>query len=65
MTISERSGGGQASEGVINTGNYWNWRDLNITMVDDNVDEPDTETFTITLSTTDTDDGLIFGDNND
>ncbi|MDA9935321.1 hypothetical protein N9C41_01930, partial [Candidatus Marinimicrobia bacterium] len=65
VTISEQIGGGQANESVINTGNYWNSREVAVTMVDDNVDEPDTETFTITLSTTDSDDGLIFGDNND
>ena len=40
-------------------------RDIVVSFTDDNVDEPDTENFTITLSTTDINDGQIFGDNNE
>ena len=38
VTISEQIGGGQANESVINTGNYWNSREVTVTMVDDNFD---------------------------
>ena len=37
---------------------------IDLTMTDDNIDEPDTETFTIVISSTDTDDGRVFGSNN-
>ena len=40
---------------------YWYWRDIVVNACN----EPDTENFTITLSTTDVNDGQIFGDNNE
>ena len=57
-TITEKNGGANNSGGTTTW--LWSWRDLdNITMTADGIDEPDTETFTITLFDTDNDGELL------
>ena len=60
VDITEQFGGSN-NNGVFSINTWEEYRDINLTLINDDIDEADTENFTITLSSTDSDGELKSG----